>query len=73
MASLSGSFILRSFLSFVARKFISFTGSIGAGNVPGLGPGAYEFHIVKTGHLGLCQVITIKVLVINVEMLSHLC
>ena len=62
VASLAGSFTVRTILATVARKIVASTSSTEAatGRIPGLDVGAYEFHIVKTSHLGLCQVLFVR-------------
>eukprot|EP00292_Cryptomonas_paramecium_P001459 CAMPEP_0113724442 /NCGR_PEP_ID=MMETSP0038_2-20120614/39084_1 /TAXON_ID=2898 /ORGANISM="Cryptomonas paramecium" /LENGTH=2004 /DNA_ID=CAMNT_0000654349 /DNA_START=102 /DNA_END=6114 /DNA_ORIENTATION=- /assembly_acc=CAM_ASM_000170 len=57
VTTLSASFVLRGGLDMVARRaFARISGEPPpTGPMPGLYPGAYEFHVIKTAHLGLCQ------------------
>ena len=59
VSSLCAASLLRALLAATARRLCAAMGVGGGGGggagAPGLELGAYELHVVKTSHLGLCQ------------------
>jgi hypothetical protein len=55
---LASGLTLRSVLAAAARRLCRAIGISGGADAPGLAMGDYELHVVKTAHLGLCQVNT---------------
>ena len=61
LVALFSGFVLRSLLASATRRLCAILGAeITGGHVRGLTLGDYELHVVKTAHLGLCQVMCMK-------------